>query len=162
MGILNAIELQIAMSTIHRLTALGLFFLYSVTALCGQGLHFLDADCGCCSEAQADDSAGHASTCAHSHRCGHPHRHTAKKSASVAADQRLRGDWPVAESQPPAGHDCEHCAICQHQSLGQMQGIPASAVISPIFVEFVRPLSAESALSVEYFSPALPRAPPTV
>jgi hypothetical protein len=40
--------------------------------------------------------------------------------------------------------------------------MPVAAVSSPITAEFVRHLSAESALSVEYFSPALPRAPPTV
>lgn len=58
-------------------------------------------------------------------------------------------------------HDCDHCAICQHQSQGQFF-VPAPPLEILLAVcELLSTPAPEAVVCPAHFSPAQPRAPPT-
>jgi hypothetical protein len=125
---------------------------YSVTALAGQGLHAWIDDCDGCQEAVSVHDG-------HSHD-GHAHGHH-HHDADVAQATNKHSHEAGFHS-PSHSHDCDHCAICQHQSLGQMFiAEPPAELVLAVCEQFSDHAPAAIACPA-LFSPAQPRAPPTV
>jgi hypothetical protein len=163
----------VLVSMLQRFTTLLLLACYSVIALGGQGLHLLANDCACTSGECEVACEAKPTECSHRHKCGHTHRHSsqqpsAKKngadpSVAHAATKSSGSSGPAIRSQSSGnGHDCEHCALCQHQSLGQIISMSPPAISGPVVCDTLCSLSAESALCPALHSSAQPRAPPAV
>ena len=79
----------------HRITARLLLACYGVTALFGQGLHEWIDDDDCCGDVVV--------------------------ATTVVADSQPASGPQFSAGEPNGSHhDCDHCPICQHQSLGQL------------------------------------------
>ena len=121
----------------HRLTARLLLACYGVTALFGQGLHEWIDDDDCCGDAVV-------------------------ATAVVADSQPSSGPHISAGERHGSHHDCDHCAICQHQSLGQLFiAVPVAEIVLGV-CELRSPCAPDSVVCPALFSLAQPRAPPAV
>jgi hypothetical protein len=131
----------------YRLTARVLLACYGVIALWGQGLHeFLDDD---------GDLAKPAAVVAVI---------LVDVSLAPLAGQANQAE-PQCVVQSPSGghcHDCDHCPICQFQSMGQHFAAPPPAETVLAVCELLSPGHTESVHCPALFSPAQPRAPPIV
>jgi hypothetical protein len=110
---------------------------YSVIALVGQGLH---------AWIEHDDCHGM-----------HDAVVVSAIDAADSADQLV-----VHAPDGCADHDCEHCAVCQHHSLGQIfvAAPPVHSVLA--LCELLSPHAPETVVWTAHFSLARPRAPPAV
>jgi hypothetical protein len=110
---------------------------YSVIALCGQGLHaWIEHD---------DCHADH------------------EGSIVSAGDGLFSADQFVVQAPDNCSHhDCEHCAVCQHHSLGQIFVATPPLETALAVCELLSPQAPEAVVSTAHFSPAQPRAPPSV
>jgi hypothetical protein len=127
----------------RRLTARVLLACYGMIALAGQGLHeFLDDD-GC-------DRAGQSIP--------------AMVVPAQYGGQTQEAGQPLVVQSPGGGHvhDCDNCPICQFQALGQHFVAPPPADNGLAKCNILSPSQVESAHCAVLFSPAQPRAPPTV
>jgi hypothetical protein len=134
---------------------------YSAIALTGQGLHAWTDNHEHCPEAA--ESIASATTCGHSHgshsHCGHHHGscHT-----QVAAKKTINRSHQSGWHSPGHFHDCDHCAVCQHQSLGQIFVAAPPAEIVLAACEQLSEHALDAFICPALFSPAQPRAPPAV
>lgn len=127
----------------HRLTARVLLVCYGVIALAGQGLHSLVDDDGC-------DVGEHGVAVVEAVL------HSVDVSDAVSG-QELSNVSGVGHL-----HDCDHCPICQFQSLGQHCVVPAPTEICLAACDNFLPGHVQSVQCPAPFSPAQPRAPPVV
>jgi hypothetical protein len=127
----------------HRVTTSLMLACYSVIALFGQGLHSF-------MEAHADVAADH-------HRLPSvASLHVAECGAGTIREVAI--DSPDNHSE----HDCDHCAICQHQSLGQIFVATPPVKIVLAACDYHSLPAPKSVLGPALFSVAQPRAPPAV
>jgi hypothetical protein len=121
----------------HRLTARLLLACYGVIALFGQGLHEWIDDDDCCGDAVV--------------------------ATAVVADSQPSSGLQVSDGEPNGRHhDCDHCPICQHESLGQLfVAVPVADFVLRA-CELISPSAPESVICPALFSSAQPRAPPAV
>jgi hypothetical protein len=125
----------------YRLIARMLLVCYGVIALWGQGLHSLVDEDGC----EAGEH-GVAVVEAVSHSVC---------VSDAANSQELNSVSGVGHL-----HDCDHCPICQFQSLGQHYVVPTSAEIGLTACDNFLPGHVQLVQCPAPFSPAQPRAPP--
>jgi hypothetical protein len=129
----------------HRIIARLLLVCYGVIALWGQGLHSLVDDDGCEAAPPAEVSAE-----------GGDYVRQAPSSCPL----------PEGEGSYLSGathvHDCDHCPICQFQSLGQHYVVPAPTEIGLAACDNFLPGHVQSVQCPAPFSPAQPRAPPVI
>ena len=115
----------------RRLAIRSTLLCYSLIALLGQGLHeWIDHD-------DDHDSA-----------------------ACVASVCPSLGSQVSPAHHEGCEHDADHCAICQHHSLGQIFVAAPPAEILLAVYEFLSPPAPERVVCPALFSPAQPRAPP--
>jgi hypothetical protein len=118
---------------LRKLAIRATLFSYSVIALFGQGLH---------EWMEHDDDAS-------------------EQAASVAVCVESSNALQLSGSETHE-HDCDHCAICQHHSLGQIFVAAPPAEIVLGVCELLSPPVPEPVVCPAHFSPAQPRAPPVV
>jgi hypothetical protein len=126
---------------IRRATTSLTLALYGVIALAGQGLHaWVHEDC--------DHHGGPAAAV-----CG--------VSGGLQFDGDAKPQAAVSgQADDDCQHDPDHCAICQHQALGQffVATPPVQAALD--VCELLSPLAPEAVVCPVLFSVAQPRAPP--
>ena len=101
------------------------------------------------------------------HECGHEiadHYRPALVSPLNVAGVSSGADWEGDNDSltDRSEHDCDHCAICQHQSLGQIFVALPPVEIVLAACEVLSPLAPELVVCPAHFSVAQPRAPPVV
>ncbi len=144
---------------------------YSVIVLCGQGLHaWIEHGTCCVSDNCEERDLSHKSSCSHaSHRCTHHHSHGTKKHFSKARSASQPTKIPAGQvtasgliqsHSSGSSHDCEHCVVCQHQSLGQIFAFTPPTIQGPVVCESVCSLYQQPAFAPTLRSSAQPRAPP--
>jgi hypothetical protein len=138
----------------HRFAAKLTLVCYSAIALGGQGLHLLQHEHG------HDDHDDHPPALVAANHDGAGHQCT--DDAQTLAERVAPGQHKavVSDSHEDRDHDNEHCAVCQHHSLGQL-------FVAAAPVEFVLGVCAllstpapQTIVCPALFSPAQPRAPP--
>jgi hypothetical protein len=83
-------------------------------------------------------------------------------AAVVAVFSPSSGPQIAADQPNGCEHDCDHCAICQHQSLGQIFVATPPLEILLGVRELLSLPAPEPVVCPAHFSPAQPRAPPNV
>ena len=122
---------------VRAITARLVLVCYSVIALVGQGLH---------GWIEQDDC-----------HCNHHEAIVCSFDVSDSANQIV-----VDAPDDCEHHDCEHCVVCQHHSLGQIfvATPPLETVLAAC--ELLSPIALDAVVCTAHFSPAQPRAPPSV
>jgi hypothetical protein len=116
---------------------------YSAIALLGQGLHAWIHD-GC-------DEHEHSSTAA-----------AVTPLVGYLADGAGARISDGTTDDDCCQHDAEHCAICQHHSLGQIFAATPPVQGAPEVCELLSDVAPEAVNCPALYTPAQPRAPPTV
>ena len=115
----------------HRLAIRTTLLCYSVIALFGQGLHeWIEHD---------DDDA---------------------QPEVAVSTCHSPGPYVLAAEHGGCEHDCDHCAICQHQAQGQFFVAAPPLEILLAVCELLSSHAPEAVICPAHFSPAQPRAPP--
>ena len=132
---------------LKRLTASLILICYSVIALFGQGLHAWLHDHG--------NEHGESHTLAVMASIGSAELETHRKCTGVIGQIMLdSADDDCSE------HDPDHCAICQHHSLGQIFVAASPATVVLARCALLSTAAPEMIVCPTPFSVALPRAPP--
>ena len=171
-GLQKALSLRVRAVMLHRFTTCLLLACYSAIALGGQGLHWVLGDDSCCTaavETQAESGASKAvaskSTCQHRHVCNHSHGHShrgavAAKSKPVTTKSADANRLAVRSHRDGSQHDCDHCTICQHQSLGQLVASDSVELCGLLGCDEFRPTYRLPLALAAAHSLSQPRAPP--
>ncbi len=115
----------------HRFAVRTVLLCYGVIALFGQGLHeWIEHD---------DDDA---------------------PPVAVVSACQSSGPHLSAAEHGGCEHDCDHCAICQHQAQGQFFVATPPLGILLAVRELLSSPAPEAVVCPAHFSPAQPRAPP--
>ncbi len=116
---------------LRKLTLRVMLLCYGTVALAGQGLHLL----------------------VHEHeRDGDEH------APVVAAADPLQ--QPAASHSHDDDHDCDHCAVCQYHSLGQLfVAAPPTEIVLGL-CQLLNTAAPQRIRQPAIYSPAQPRAPP--
>jgi Protein of unknown function (DUF2946) len=128
---------------LRRISAYLMLICYGVLSLGGQGLHALE----------------------HLHV---EHEHTDQASGDLELSSLVDAGstagavvgCPTDDDGDDCHHDAEHCAICQHHSLGQIFSATPPIQLAIEVREYLSSIAPEPIVCRVPFSPARPRAPP--